>query len=199
MCRLLETIKVENGKLFNLSYHQQRFNRARKELFPDASEISLAERIQVPADCHQGLFRCRILYSREIEKIEFIPQQKRSFRSLKLVEGHEIDYHLKYAQRDELNQLLAQAAGADEIIIVKNGELTDCSIGNLVFFDGSNWFTPQNPLLKGTQRQRLLDEGKIYERIIKKEELRHYQRVGIINAFFDFDSLPTVKISNILE
>ncbi len=42
-------------------------------------------------------------------------------------------------------------------LCVKNGLVTDCTIGNLVFFDGTGWVTPDQPLLKGTKRQALLD------------------------------------------
>jgi len=49
---------------------------------------------------------------------------------------------------------------ADEVVFIKNGMVTDCSIGNLLFFDGHEWITPYIPLLKGTQRAFLLDKKK---------------------------------------
>ncbi len=199
MCQLLETIKLENGTLFNLHYHQERFNRARRELFPAAPAIELQQVIQIPSDCRSGLFRCRIVYGEKIDAIEFIPQKARSFQRLKLVEQNQIDYHLKYANRDALNQLYNLREDADEIIIVKDGNITDCSIGNLVFFDGEHWYTPSTPLLAGTQRQRLLAEGKIRERLIPKSALSNYKMAGIINAFYDLDNLQSIKITNISE
>lgn len=197
MCQLLETLKLEDGQLFNLAYHNRRMNAARQELFPGCPELDLACCIQVPAACSRGLYRCRVVYSLQIESVEFLVQPQRSFRSLKLVEHDTIDYHLKYADRSQLNELLALKAEADEIIIVKNGLLTDCSIGNLVFWDGWNWDTPASPLLAGTQRQKLLDNALIRERNISREGLGKYLELGIINAFFDLENMPRIKINNI--
>jgi 4-amino-4-deoxychorismate lyase len=39
MCLLLETIKLQNGVLENLYYHNLRMNAAREELFRTASSI----------------------------------------------------------------------------------------------------------------------------------------------------------------
>lgn len=197
MYLLLETIKLEDGRLYNLDYHNRRMDAARRELFGPASPIDLAEVIRIPDDCLDGLFRCRVVYAENIEKIEFIPQQERTFTSLKLVTCNDIDYHLKYADRTLLNELYAQRGEADEIIIVKNGEITDCSVGNLLFYDGQNWVTPADPLLKGTQRQKLLETGHIQEEFIFEPDLKTYQKAAIINAFFDLKNMPIIEIGNI--
>ncbi|WP_372776525.1 aminotransferase class IV family protein [Mangrovibacterium sp.] len=197
MYLLLETIKLDHGQLFNLDYHSRRMNEARQELFPGSAPIELEKEIQVPESCSSGLYRCRLLYDERIEKIEFIPQHVRSFNSLKLVTHDTIDYHFKYADRTTLNELFAQRENADEIIIVKNGEITDCSIGNLVFSDGDKWYTPSHPLLCGTQRQKLLENGEIFARNITTNDLELYREAGIINAFFDIENMPRIKIENI--
>ncbi len=197
MCQLLETIKLENGKLFNLSYHSQRMNAARAEIFDTIEPISLDDCIITPKEFKAGLFRCRITYSHEIEKIEFIPQNIRQFKKLKTVFQNEIDYHLKYADRRLLNDLFAKRGDADEIIIIKNGMVTDCTIGNLVFWNGKRWETPDTPLLKGTQRQSLLDKKLIFEQKISTYDLEKYSQIGIINAFFDLKSMPIIQIGNI--
>lgn len=197
MCQLLETIKLEDGRLFNLDYHNRRLNASRRELFGTVEAIDLTEIIQVPDNCTDGLYRCRIVYAQTIETIEFVPQKERTYSSLKLVNCDNIDYHLKYADRTLLNELYARRGKADEIAIVKNGEMTDCSIGNLLFYDGQSWVTPANPLLKGTQRQKLLESGRIQEEIIFVQDLNTFQKAGIINAFFDLKNMPIISIENI--
>ena len=197
MCQLLETIKLENGKLFNLSYHNQRMNAARAEIFDTIEPIPLEDCIIIPNEFKTGLFRCRITYRHEIEKIEFIPQNIRQFKTLKMVLHDEIDYHLKYADRRLLNDLFAKRGEADEIIIIKDEMVTDCTIGNLVFWNGKRWVTPDTPLLKGTQRQSLLDKKLIFEQKISKYDLEKHTQIGIINAFFDLENMPIIKIKNI--
>ena len=197
MCLLLETIKLEHGQLCNLPYHSRRMNASRQELFPLCSPIEPQNELVVPDQCRTGLFRCRVLYRKTIEQVEFIPQQPRTFTHLKIVQHNTIDYHLKLADRSVFNQLLAQHPDADEILIVKNGLLTDCTIGNLVLYDGKNWMTPAHPLLKGTQRQKLLENNQIQPKTIKANELNNYTVLGIINAFFDLTNMPTIKTNNI--
>lgn len=198
MCRLLETIRLENGVLHNLKYHTLRFNRARAEFFGLSEETDLSQIISIPENCRTGVFRCRVCYSgATIHSIEFIPRQPRTTKSMKLVEDNKIDYHYKYDDRSQLTKLFEQRESCDEIIIIKNGLVTDCSVGNLVFFDGTRWLTPSSPLLNGTQRMHLLDELQITEKEIRQEDILNYTKVGIINAFYDLQNMPVIPISNI--
>lgn len=197
MCQLLETIKLENGKFFNLKYHNLRFNHARRELFGISEEIQLEQLITIPADYQTGLFRCRVVYSSNIERIEFIPYQPRKIESLKVITDNDINYHFKYLNRERLNQLFEKRDGCDEIIIVKNGLVTDCSIGNLIFYDGQKWWTPSTPLLNGTRRMQLLDESLIFEKEIQETDIFLFQKIGIINVFYGMENLPEIPVSSV--
>lgn len=192
MSLLLETIKIENGKPANLEWHNRRFNKARNDLF-SLAELDLKELLVIPESCRTGIFRCRILYGESIDKIEFIPYQPREIRSLQVVRDDSIEYAYKYADRSNLQALYDQRGPADEILIIKKGLVTDCFIGNLVFFDGQKWWTPDQPLLQGTQRQKLLDEEQIYEARITENDLNAYEEVGLINVFFDLNNMPRIK------
>lgn len=197
MCRLLETIKLNNGVLENISYHNLRINTARAELFKTDTDIQLEREVTIPCEFEKGLHRCRIVYKDIIEEIEYTPVPSRSFNKLKIIIHDRIDYHLKFEDRSLLNELFAQRGNADEIIIIKEGLVTDCTIGNLVFYDGTEWITPDKPLLNGTQRQALLDRELIIEKRIIEKELFDFQKAGIINTFFDLDHMPEIKIENI--
>jgi len=197
MCQLLETIKLENGELKNLFYHNLRLNAARIGLFNVNAGIQLEKEIRIPHEYQTGLHRCRVTFSRTIDKIEFIPVHPRSFLRLKAVHHDLVDYQFKFADRTLLNELYAQRENADEIIIIKNGLVTDCTIGNLVFFTGTEWLTPDTPLLKGTQRQALLDRKLIMEKRISETDLFSFQQAGIINALYDLESMPMIKTENI--
>jgi len=197
MCQLVESLKLKNGKIINAEYHQNRMNRARLELFPEAEPLVILTAISIPDNCTSGVFKVRVLYRETLEKIEIEPYVFRTIRSLKVVHHENIDYHLKYTNRQVLQELFAQRGISDDIIIVKNGFVTDSFAGNLVFFDGENWVTPTTPLLKGTKRQFLLDQGIISEREIREEDIKKYQQVGIVNALIDFDEMPVVSVEKI--
>ena len=182
MSLLLETIKIENGKTFNLVYHQQRFDKARKDLFDLNTHIDLSSIIKVPLD---GLYRCRILYDETIKSIEYLPYREKALQKLKIVSS-DISYAYKYTNRNSLNALLEKHPQYDEIIIEKEGYITDTSIANLAFYDGQQWFTPQIPLLEGTMRAKLLNEGFLHTRHIKSSEISNYQKVALMNAMIGF-------------
>ena len=89
---------------------------------------------------------------------------------------------MKYTNRDLINALFAQREDCDEIMIIKHRKVTDCSIGNLIFRKGEKWFTPDTPLLHGTQREKLLREGKIEECEILLKHLKTFDEIRLINA-----------------
>lgn len=197
MYQLVESLKLKDGVLRNLEYHQSRVNRSMNELFPDAEKIELAKAITIPENCKSGVFKVRVVYGSGIEKIEIEPYIFRTIQSLKVVCHESIDYHLKYTDRQVLQELFAQRESRDDIIIIKDGFVTDSFAANLLFFDGEKWFTPTTPLLKGTKRQLQLDQGIISEMEIREEDIRSYQKVGLINALIDFEEMPVISVEHI--
>lgn len=195
--QLIETIKCFNGQLCNINWHNTRFNEARKEYFGLSTRMNLANFIKVPSSAKKGLYRCRISYSKAIDKVEYIPHQYRKVATLKLVEDNSIDYHFKYSDRKKLSELFEQRGDFDDIIIVKNGCITDSYSANTLFHDGNQWWTPDTPLLAGTQRARLLAEHKIGLRKITVNDLSLYEKVGLINAMWDLGNMPVIPMSMI--
>ena len=122
-----------------------------------------------------------------IEQVEYIPYVMRCIQSLQIVTDDAIDYSYKSTDRSALNALLAQRGNCDDIIIVKNGLVTDTSFTNIAIYDGTHWLTPRTPLLAGTQRARLLDEGSIQVADITPDMLRQAQRVRLFNAMTSFE------------
>lgn len=198
MCQLLETIRCLNGELQNRDYHQSRFDLSRQAHFRPCPKIDLMQVIKIPEDVKNGNYKCRITYSREIEKIEFLPHQYRPVRNLKLVEDNKIDYRYKYTARQKLEELFEQRGIYDDILIVKNGFISDSFTANAVFFDGKRWWTPDTPLLPGTQRAKLIHEKKIYPCSITPGDLHKYRKAGLINAMQDLENMPQIDIGSIV-
>jgi 4-amino-4-deoxychorismate lyase len=196
MCLLFETIKVKDGLFFNLDLHSKRMNEARKALLHSEDEISLESLLTVPETCKTGIFKCRVDYDHYIHKIEFVPYVAREIKTLKIVHDHNISYKFKFAERTQLEKLKKRTK-KDEILIVKNGLITDTSFSNIVFFDGKKWFTPDSPLLNGTKRQELLRKGMIFEKRIRLSHLKRYSKVRLINAMLDFDDSNELSVYDI--
>lgn len=182
---LLETIRIEDGKIHNLVYHQHRCTKSRQILFGSSDILDLSSLIDAPKT---GVYRCRILYGERLHSIEYIPYTPKEIQRVKIVSS-EIEYSLKYADRDALNALLGSNKDVDEVIIEKEGFLTDTTISNIAFFDGKKWVTPVKPLLEGTMRAKLIDEGLLHPREIRKEDLQNYSKVALMNAMIGFKIL----------
>jgi len=186
---LLETIKCLDGIVFHLPYHQKRVDDSRQKL---GMHSPLTLSINPPKT---GMYRCRVIYEDQILDIEYIPYEPKTPKSFKLIPS-KIDYALKYEDRNELNDLFAKKEEADEIIIIKNGFVTDTSIANICFYDGIQWVTPKTPLLKGTTRQRYLDEGKIHLADISAENINKFSKIALLNAMIDFHIIENAIITS---
>ena len=198
MCRLFETIRVIDGVPQHLSWHEKRMSQSRQEIWPSWLPLQLEPEIIVPPEFSTGTVRCNIFYGPDIQQLHFEKYEKRVIRSLKIVGCDDIDYHLKYSDRSLLESLFALRGACDEIIIVKNGLITDTSMSNLVFFDGTSWLTPSNPLLKGTCRNRLMAEGRLTEIDIRPADLPDFIGCKLINAMRNPDQESLIPVSEIV-
>lgn len=181
----IESIKVVDGVPQNLELHAGRASRTIYHHFGLKGGLSLQE-ILLEARRHpQGLFKMRILYSKEIISISCENYQPRNIRSLKLVEGGNIEYSYKYEDRSLLSKLLEQKGDCDDILIIKDGFLTDTSYSNIVMGRDGKFFTPSAFLLNGVKREFLLKSGTITQIEIKPSDIAFYDSIYLINSMLD--------------
>ena len=198
MFQFIESICCVNKELRNLDYHQARFDRTRSDNFNDIQPILLKEIIQFPTDLSDEKYKVRIVYDREIQRIEFQSYQIKSINSIKLFEiDPKINYTYKYADRWFFDEYIKETQ-TDDLVLVKSNYITDCTYSNIVFFDGENWFTPRSVLLKGTMRESLLNEEKIKEKNIKVSDLANFQSFKRINAMMNLEESQEVSILELL-
>ncbi len=198
MFPLLETIRFEDGRFANVSYHLERMKRSLKECFNrtlafDAERLLMEK--QEKNKNRNGLFKFRLLYDERSFWTEFVPYSLPRIKILKPVEAEQVRYHCKFTDRNVLNDLAKQKGIADDVLIVQNGMVSDTSFANIIFFDGSSsWLTPKTALLKGTQRAFLLDKGLIKEADIPLSDALHFSKAQIINAMIRLEDAVEVKI-----
>ncbi len=198
MCQLLETIKLENGILQNIGLHNERFNRSRYELFGIDEPLQLENEINLPKNISNDIYKCRIIYGRNIEKIEIIPYRIRTINALKIVHDNSIQYQYKYQNRDVINRLYSLKGECDDVLIVHNGLVTDTSYCNIVFSDGKKLITPSLPLLKGTKREQLLSKAVIIEDEIKLSDIYLFKKAFLINAMIDLENNIGISMDKII-
>ncbi len=190
--RFFETIRIEDGHVFHLDYHTKRLHTTIFEHFGIHSSIDLQKFIEPPKS---GVYRCKVIYTDRIENISYFPYERRAICSLRCIEANWLEYPYKYLDREAIDMLFLQRGESDDILIVKEGLITDTSIANVALFDGEKWWTPKTPLLPGTTRQRLLEEGRIYPKDIPVNTLGSFRKIALLNAMIGFHILKECIIA----
>ena len=167
--RFIESIRVCNGAFCSLEWHLQRMRQtATHWQYPlDLSLLSW----KVPEEASTGVFKCRIVYDTQIREITYSAYQPRMMR------------------------LTRQKGICDDILITKDGFITDTSYSNVVLENSEGLFVPHTCLLNGTRRQRLLAEGIVKERPIRTSDLNQYNRLYLINALIGLEENISLPLS----
>ena len=197
MYPLLESLAIHDGKVQNLSWHEKRYNASFKELFGKVPKLELLDDIDIQLPS-KGLYKLRIAYCDKQKDVEITPYLRKPITTFKVVETQQLDYHLKYANREKINELFALRQDCDDVLIINNGLVSDSSIGNIIFLNHGKWFTPNSPLLEGTQRAKLFNEGIIRERTITQADLKTFEAFQVVNAMRPFDDQHKLSITNII-
>lgn len=199
MSQFIESIKVEDRKIFLLDHHQKRVD-ATFAHFGKEGSINLSEIFRNLDHDEDGLYKLRLSYDLNKNfRTQLIPYAISEINNFQLVVNNVYDYSFKFEDRKELEKMLQQARSG-EIIIVKNNHITDTSFSNILFKKGKDWFTPSTYLLNGVQRQHLLQKNKIKEAEITMQNVSEYSHFQLINAMNDFDDMfiyPIARITNL--
>ena len=187
MSRYIETIRIEGGRIYNLPYHNRRMNETRRNIFQASDKLDLSDYIHPEA--YQDRTKCRVVYEQEIVEVEYAPYAIRPVSSLHIVEDNALCYRYKSTDRDALNRLFVSRGVADDVLIVQDGLLTDTSLCNIALWNGERWLTPSCPLLQGTKRASLMDEGVLFPSEIKVDDLKLYSRIRLFNAMIEFGEI----------
>jgi 4-amino-4-deoxychorismate lyase len=197
MYLFFETIKIVDGVIQNLEYHQKRVDETLYNKFSCYNTYILKNIISVPYKNKTGVVKCKFEYNLEDHNINFFNYNLIEINSLKLVKSDSIDYNFKYSDRSAIERLFEQREDCDDIIIVKNDKITDSSFSNLILFDGYKWITPDSPLLNGTCRRRLIEHGRIEARPIYTDDIYNYKSLVLINAMRGDDFKNLIDIAAI--
>lgn len=194
MFRFLESICFEAGAYHLLDYHQIRVNRTFQHFYPEKAPLILEEIL--PDIKSDEKIKVRLMYHEHDHDLDVSNYIPKSITQLRLVASNQLDYSFKYLNRSKLIELLEPGNEHEEVVITKNGYVTDSTYSNLIFKQDGFWYTPSTFLLNGVKRQYLLARKLIIERPIRKQDIKDYSEVSLINAMLDPGdlSLPVDQI-----
>lgn len=200
MCQFIESIRYLNEEMPLLQWHEQRFAGTQFHAFGQLIYPSLLDIIQMtmPQKLSTNItYKCRICYNAEEISVDFLPYQKKRIHHLTLVQNDEIEYYFKSADRRELDFLKKGMDTNSEVLIVKNGLLTDTSFTNIALLRNNEWLTPQKPLLEGVQRAELIAKKRIIPTEISAEDLSQFSKIRLFNAMVGWENAWEIKMNNI--
>jgi len=198
MCLFIETICYEKGCFQRIELHNERFNQTRQQFFGLQTPFQLELLLSVPPDLKDETVKCTITYEVDIISIDYTLYQIRLVNSLQMVVDDTIDYAFKYADRTKLNSLFDLRGQSDDILIIKNGFVTDTFYANIVFKKDDKWYSPSNPLLKGTRIDRYIREGLVTPALLRPSDLPIFSEARIVNAMISIENSPVILIENII-
>ena len=129
-------------------------------------------------------------------EVEYETYIRKNINTVRLIFDNTVEYDYKYLQRPVLDALYGQRNDCDEIIIVKNGFITDAYYYNIIIQKNNQYFTPAKPLLKGVMRQYYLDKGSVLPLDITVDDLQMATNVYLINALNPLKYINIKKLAS---
>ena len=185
MYPLFESIRVEGGNVHLLQYHQKRLERSYLYMFKKKCAWQLNS--MIPELPKEGSYKLRFLYNKDRFTFELLPYTSRKIERLKLIEIDSYSYDHKFTDRSGLDNAYKLRGDCDDVLLTKNGFLTDTSYCNILLFDGTQWVTPEKPLFEGVQREFLIDQQRVTPKQIHVNDLSDFISFQLINALNPFE------------
>ncbi len=189
---LLETLLLENGEFYLLARHLQRMKASAEYFGFTFWEQKIRDELDgVRAQRASGKWKVRLLVSRRGEthiEAQELDSPERVLRVALAPEPVNVNdrflFH-KTTNRKVYEDALASRPDCDEVILWNDsGDVTESTIANLVISIDGNLYTPpvHAGLLPGTLRAQLLEEGRVVERSIRREDLQAAAEIFLINS-----------------
>ena len=197
MFPLFETICIEQGSIQNVLYHELRFANSYFAYYQEQPSFSLFNGVDLSTLDVAKKYKLKISYNASETSWAITEYLNKVPTTLQLVFDDTIDYSVKYTDREKLNALHEHRNDFDDVLIVKNGLITDACYANILFKIGEELITPKKPLLHGTCRARLLATQTIKEKDIHFTKIAEFDCFQLINAMNDYDSNRWISVDNI--
>lgn len=190
---LLETLALDAGQLRNAALHLQRLAGAAAHFGYPWQEEAAQQALRGLAQAHpQGLWRVRLQLTADgaLDAQAFAspasPAHVRlQWASAPLAEAHGEFVRFKTTRRAHYEQWAPQdAAVFDTMLWNEDGEITECTRGNMAALLDGVWVTPAQRcgLLPGIGRAMALAEGRVVEGVIRLADAPRVQAWAFLNS-----------------
>ncbi|MDN7241313.1 aminodeoxychorismate synthase component I [Planococcus sp. N028] len=189
---LLESLKLEDGNYPLLTYHLERLGDTADYFNFIFDEGAVEQQLLQTAEDHPiGVFKVRLLvdksgaFSTQAQAIDPVSKPVVCTLAASPVDSSDPFLFHKTTHRSVYEAQTNAVPDAFSVLLWnEKEELTEFTIGNLVVEKDGKFYTPPVScgLLAGTFRQFLLDNKKIEEKKIYKNDLANYDAIWFINS-----------------
>lgn len=203
--QLLETLRLEGGVFHHLDAHLDRLKRAAAHFgFPfDEAVIANALTRSIPpeaVDCNVAsaprhdvsAWRMRLLLdaSGRAQAQAFALPPSPSPVTLQLADAPFEEAHNEFTRFKTTHRAHYEAFAStnpavfDTLLYNTQGELTECTRGNIALLLDGRWVTPplRCGLLDGVGREMALKEGRLLEAVVRVDDLPRVQALAFVNS-----------------
>ena len=187
---LLETMKIEDGKIFLLEEHLNRIKQSSYYFNWPFPEKQIRKKLSdLAKKYHQGTYKVRLLLNKNgaithhIEQLDSRKQVGKVALAAHPINKASIFHYHKTTYRTIYNDLKI-ASYYDTLLWNEEGYITEFINGNIIYQLNQQYYTPpiHDGLLPGTYRNYLIENGKVIERSLHKKDLIKIEKMWFINS-----------------
>ncbi|MDZ7920063.1 aminodeoxychorismate synthase component I [Rhodoferax sp.] len=190
---LLETLALHDGVLPHVDLHLDRMATAAQHFGTQWDRARALQALQTLAAAHpQGAYRVRLLlpanghFQAQAFALADTPQPVRlQLAKAPIAEAHSEFVRFKTTRRAHYDAFTPDdAAVFDTVLFNAQGELTECTRGNIAVLLDGRWVTPPLAcgLLPGIGRAVHLQSGRLTEAVVRVEDLQRALGLAFINS-----------------
>ncbi|MET0520046.1 MAG: bifunctional anthranilate synthase component I family protein/class IV aminotransferase [Burkholderiaceae bacterium] len=193
----LETLRLQDGSYLRLAGHLARLQRTARHFFGHPLALAaVREALAALAAAHPaGGWRVRLTVGAhgepqaQIQPLPETPARVRLALAATPIDaaGPAAEFLQHKTTRREVYQPFVDArpaAAFDVLLWNRAGELTECSFGNIALRIDGRWLTPRREagLLPGVLREELLQQGRLQEARLTKDDLARAEGLAFLNS-----------------
>jgi len=190
---LLETLALEDGVLRDAPAHLARMAAAAAHFGYPWQPLSVDQCLQDLAQAHpQGMWRVRLLLDArgQMQAGAYVLPASPLRVRLQLAdraidEAHGEFVRFKTTRRAHYDAFTPMQPGVfDSLLWNAEGEITECTRGNVALLLDGNWVTPplRCGLLDGIGRANALRDGRVTEAVVRLDDLPRVQALAFVNS-----------------
>ncbi len=201
MSLFFESILVRNGIPKHLHYHQNRVNRTYRDFYAAPPALDLESEWSMPdrtPSSHD--LKARIIYNQNgvVDRSIEIYQRKPIYTlHVKRLDDAQ-KYPFKSTNRTWIDESLIDLPEDADVLYERDGLILESSFTNIALLKNRVWYTPSQPIHRGTTLERFIAMGHLTPVDIHLAELADFEEIRLFNALLGWGRSYRFRHSDIM-